>query len=372
MLLQQIRPSQKLETNLAAVTGLFDGSAGKGILLSSRGFRGNSEKLTHPELAESPTRRINMVQLGEALTAMQPAVKALFVYNSNPLSVAPDASMVRKGLSRSDLFTIVHEQVLTPTARYADLLLPATTSFENSDLYGSYGHFYIGQTRPVLPPRGEAISNFDLFQTLALKMGYDDAVFKQNVDERIKDYLSDLDGISQTTLEPGTWIQSSYGKTGISLFEREQKKFQFAPLSALWEKQGVRLLPSMENDDPDLRSRYPFMLITPPNKDLLNSTFGENYKGEIGSVLIHPDDAEQHNIACGQTLTLSNGRGTTTRIASISRDTQVGLLVAEGIYWEAEKTTHGINNLTSQKLTDSGGGGVFHESRVALQISHDK
>jgi len=277
-----------------------------------------------------------MVQLGQALTAMQPAVKALLVYNSNPLSVAPDASMVRKGLSRSDLFCIVHEQVMTPTARYADLLLPATTSFENTDLYGSYGHFYMGKVDPVLPPQGESISNFDLFQTLACKMGYSDAVFQQSIDERIQDYLSDMDGVSITAPEPGTWIQSSYGKSGESLFGREQKKFQFAPLSVLGERQVARLLPAMEGDNPDLRSRHPFLLITPPNKDLLNSTFGDQYSEQIGTVLIHPEDAAKLGIVTGQHVILYNGRGEVSRIATISNDTQLGLLVAEGIYWESE------------------------------------
>jgi len=354
-------------TCLAAVRGLFDGSPGKGVLLFSRGFRGDSARLTYPSLAPLPTRKINMVQLGEALTVLQPPVKALMVYSSNPLSVAPDASMVRRGLSRSDLFCIVHEQVMTPTARYADLLLPATTSFENSDLYGSYGHFYMGKVDPVLPPQGESISNFDLFQSLARRMGYTDTPFRQTIDERILDYLSTIDGISVTDPEAGTWIHSSYGKSGESLFGREEKKFQFAPLSALKEKNVARLLAATEAEDPDLRSRYPFLLITPPNTNLLNSTFGEQYPGETGTVLIHPDDAAIHGVSNGEKLTLSNGRGEVTRIATISRDTQPGLLVAEGIYWESESVTGGINDLTSQKLTDNGGGGIFHESRVSLQ-----
>jgi len=355
-------------TNLAAVIGLFDGTAGKGILLTSRGFRGDSTKLTYPSLASSKTRIVNMLQLGEALTALQPAVKALFVYNSNPLSVAPDASMVRKGLSRSDLFTVVHEQVMTPTVRYADLLLPATSSFENADLYGSYGHFYMGKVDPVLPPQGESISNFDLFQTLARKMGYTDAAFKQSSDERIRDYLSDLDGVPISDPKPGTWMHSSYGEAEVSLFARENKKFQFAPLSAHGEKQVARLLVATEADDPDLKSRYPFLLITPPNKYMLNSTFGEQYAGELGCVLIHPDDAAPLSIVTGQEVRLFNGRGCVTRLATISSDTQPGLLVAEGIYWEPESGATGINDVTSQKLTDSGGGGIFHESRVGLQI----
>ncbi len=117
----------------------------------SSAFSGDSSRLEFPQLLEKPTRSINMVQLGDALTRLTPPVKALFVYSSNPLSVAPDASQVRKGLAREDLFTVVHEQFLTPTARYADLLLPATTSFENCDVYTGYGHFQMGRVEPVIP-----------------------------------------------------------------------------------------------------------------------------------------------------------------------------------------------------------------------------
>ena len=115
-------------------------------------------------LSESPTRKVNMVQLGDALTRLRPPIKGLFVYNSNPLSVAPDTSRVRAGMAREDLFTIVHEQFLTPTARYADLLLPATTSFENSDLYTGYGHFYLQRVATVLPVKGEASAILNSFK----------------------------------------------------------------------------------------------------------------------------------------------------------------------------------------------------------------
>lgn len=135
---------------LAAALGLFDGKKGQGVLLSSGAFSGNSESLIHTSLAEKTTRQINMVQLGDALTSLTPAIHGLMVFCSNPLSIAPDASKVRQGLKRDDLFTVVHEQVLTPTARYADLLLPATTSFENKDVYTAYGHFYMGITEPVI------------------------------------------------------------------------------------------------------------------------------------------------------------------------------------------------------------------------------
>ncbi len=132
-----------------------------------------------------------MIHLGHALTALDPPVKALIVYNSNPLSVNPDGAMVRRGLAREDLFTVVHEQVMTPTAKYADLLLPATTFLENLDIYTGYGHFYLGVAQAAIEPVGEAWSNFKLFQSLARKMGFNDPPFLQSCEERIADYLTE-------------------------------------------------------------------------------------------------------------------------------------------------------------------------------------
>jgi anaerobic selenocysteine-containing dehydrogenase len=188
---------------LSAALGLFDGKAGAGALLSSLSFSLNHGVMSFFSMMEKPTRSINMVRLGEALTQLTPPVKGLFVYSSNPLSVAPDSSQVRKGLEREDLFTIVHEQFLTPTTRYADLLLPATSSFENEDIYIGYGHFYMGRTEPVIAPRGEAISNFTLFQTLAKKMGFNDEAFDETASDRINTYLPAISGLPEKELREG-------------------------------------------------------------------------------------------------------------------------------------------------------------------------
>ena len=144
-------------TSLAAVLGLYGGEKGRGILCMTGAFPGSKDKLLYPSLARETTRKVNMIHLGHALTVLDPPVKGLFIYSSNPLSVNPDSGMVRRGLMREDLFTVVHEQVMTPTARCADLLLPATTFLENRDINTSYGHFYLGVLEPVVPPVGEAL-----------------------------------------------------------------------------------------------------------------------------------------------------------------------------------------------------------------------
>jgi anaerobic selenocysteine-containing dehydrogenase len=362
--------SARAITCLAAALGLFDGKPGRGALLMSSAFSGDSSRLEYPQLLEQPTRSINMVQLGDALTKLTPPVKALFVYSSNPLSVAPDASRVREGLAREDLFTVVHEQFVTPTARYADLLLPATTSFENHDVYTGYGHFQMGRVEPVIPTRGEALSNFDLFQRLAEKMGYDEEPFRQTVGERLDDYIGTLRGLSDAVrkegLQPGVTVTSDKLASGGNYSSFEGGRFQFASQHA--EPAIPQVLPSLEFANAKLQARLPLRLITPPMLGLLNSTFGERFPKEIGTVMIHPQDAAARNLKAGELVEIFNDRGRNRRALVISEDTQPGLVVMQGIYWEnpASDTT-GVNDLTSQQTTDLGGGGTFHEALVDVR-----
>lgn len=367
-------------TSLGACLGLFDGGRGRGILLTSRAFSGNKGTLTYPSLAPEKTRIINMIHLGHALTGLKPKVKALFVYNSNPLSVNPDGATVRRGLEREDLFTVVHEQVMTPTARYADLLLPATTFLENLDIYTAYGHFYLGVAKPVIEPVYEAKSNFDLFQELALKMGFVDPPFQQSCEERVLGYLESIqelpEGCHAAEVMAGKYVQSTNSFGDGRVLDGTGNKFSFVVEDFSLEPPFTCLTSAGEFWDPDLLSRFPFKLLTPPHPDLLNSTFGERYPGKYGELLVHPEDAAVCKVQDGQLVVISNHRGRTTRYAKVTTDTRKGVLVAEGIFWQFEMNqtgdqkgviSGGINDLTSQKLTDMGGGATFHESLVSLK-----
>ena len=362
-------------SSLGASLGLFAGGKGRGVLLSSGAFRGDKAKLTYPSLARESTRTITMIPLGYALTTLDPPVQTLIVYNSNPLSVNPDGTMVRRGLAREDLFTVVHEQVMTPTAKYADLLLPATTFLENLDIYTGYGHFYLGVAQPVIEPVGEAWSNFDLFQKLALKMGFDDSPFHQSSEERIIEYLNGMQGLPEgcdlQEVMSGKLVHSSYSCSDGRVLTGEKNKFHFLSPDSVPEPTMACLTAAGEFADPDLQARFLFQLITPPHPDLLNSTFGELYPEKNGTVLVHPEDAAICNVQDGDEVIMQNGRGRTIRLARVTTDTRKGVLVAEGIFWPveldgAEEAIGGINDLTSQKLTDMGGGATFHESLVSL------
>ena len=357
-------------TSLAAALGLFDGREGRGVLMTSSAFKGDQELLTWPSLASQKTRIFNMVQLGNCLHQANPQVKMLFVYNANPLSVTPDGSLVRQALAKEELFTVVHEQALTPTARYADLLLPATTFLENKDLYTGYGHFYLSVVEAAITPCGEAKSNYTFFQELAETLGYAGPPFTQSLDERLNDYLATIDelpmGLNGKTIEYGKPYLSTRWSKGEPAFTSETGKYSFTDKLDPALPQTVCVKAGGEFDNADYVVRYPFKLLTPPHRGLLNSTFGERYAGDPGEVLIHHTDAATYNIDENEMITLYNDRGWARRRARLTDGCRPGLLVAEGIFWQSDAHPSGINDLTSQNLTDMGGGGTYHESRVAI------
>ncbi len=143
--------------------------------------------------------------LGSALLELDPPIRSLYVYNSNPAVVAPHANKVRQGLAREDLFTVVHDLYLTETARYADIVLPAASSFENTDIYRSYWHHYYQIQQPVIEPYGESKSNVEVFRLLAREMGFDEQAFHDTEEDMIRQALDHplnprLDGITYEAL----------------------------------------------------------------------------------------------------------------------------------------------------------------------------
>jgi anaerobic selenocysteine-containing dehydrogenase len=198
---------------------------GGGLQLSTgEGHNLNKNALKGEELMPRPTRVINMVELGRALNEVNdPPVQALFVYNSNPAAVAPNHNSVVRGLLRTGLFTVVHEQFFTDTTDYADIILPATTFFEHKDLQTGYGHYYIQISNQAVEPLGECRSNVELFRALALRMGFDDACFRESVDDMIDLALSSehphLAGIDRARLQREHFVRLNLPQQGNSATE---------------------------------------------------------------------------------------------------------------------------------------------------------
>lgn len=347
---------------LPALTGQW-GIPGGGALKGNSGFFSfNKWKIQRPDLHQNPRAyTINMNQIGNALLDMSRPIKVLFVYNSNPAQVAPDQEKVRAGLLRDDLFTVVHDQFLTDTCRYADIVLPATSHFENLDLYKSYWHLYLQLHEPVIPPLGEAKSNFTLFKELAERMGFDDEAFQVTEEDMIKEIVEDI-GIEYEELKKKGYVKMNVSKNNTFPHHvpTPSKKVEF--YSERMKKDGLPPVPVFKPIQKE--KEFPLMFISGPNHQFLNSTFGnmDSLKKLEGKprLHIHPTDAQQRGIKTDDPVIVYNQRGRCRLFANVTNDCLEGTVITQGLWWEDEKIGfQSVNFLTSQKLADMGGGACF-------------
>jgi len=361
---------------LPALVGALNKKGGGITRSTSAAFAFNMDAVIQEGAASTPTRTVNMVQLGSALTELHdPPVKALHVYHSNPAVVAPDSTQVLRGLQREDLFTVVHEIVMSETARYADLVLPATTSMESTDLYRSYGHYYLQMAEPVIDPLGEARPTLSIFQELARRFGFEDPCFHRSEFEIIEQLLmSDspyLKGITLDRLKQGRPVRLNVPHDIFSGgFGTPSGKIEF--YSRTMAAQGLDPLP---NGDPSVdaggEGRFGLQLITPPRHQFLNSTFNEidDLRSQAGppTLMIHPEDAMRRGIEEDMRVRVFNHRGEVILFARVTDRTGLGVTVVEGLYWHCfTPGNRGINHLTSQALTDMGQGCAFHCTLVEV------
>ncbi|MDQ2808665.1 MAG: molybdopterin oxidoreductase family protein [Chloroflexota bacterium] len=376
---------------LPAVTGAW-GTVGGGALLSTSGTFGlNAAALERPDLLARHARRprtINMIQLAEALTELHdPPVKGLLVYNSNPANVAPDQSRVLAGLGREDLFTVVHEQVMTDTARWADLVLPATTAFEYSDLYSAYGHLYVQLSRPAIPAMGEAIPNTELFRRLAAAMGYHDPCFGDSDDDLIRQALTGehpfMAGITLERLEAETFIHLTtptrpFVPFADGVYPTPSGKIELYSESLL--RQGVDpvigYVPEAESPDgsPALAARYPIRLLTPAAHHFLNTSFAEmptmRRKQRRPTIELHPSDAATRGISDGVWVRAFNDRGEAFFVAEVKDSVGPGVACHLSRWWGYYSPAGwNANALTATRPADIGAGGTFHTNLVQVEVA---
>ncbi|HZV52272.1 MAG TPA: molybdopterin-dependent oxidoreductase [Candidatus Dormibacteraeota bacterium] len=317
------------------------------------------------------TRVVNMVQLGHVLTdpGLSPPVKALFVYNSNPATTAPNAGLVCRGLAREDLFTVVHDLFITDTARYADYLLPATSFLEHLDLLVSWGHTYLTLNQPALPPRGESVCNTELFRRLAAAMGWgEEPGFRETDEDLIRRALSGghpyLEGIDLESLRRQGWAP---------LHLPASRRVPFAQGGFPTASGRCELMADPEPGfapqpaDP----RHPLVLISAKHAvHFLNSSYAHlpwhrRAEGET-VVSIHPEDAAPRGIADGDRVRLRNHRGRLTARARVDDTVRPGVVaIAHGRWRSLEGGT--ANDLTSDGLADRGGGGDLFGTRVEVE-----
>jgi anaerobic selenocysteine-containing dehydrogenase len=375
----------RLITCLPALVGDWR-YVGAGIQLSSSGtYAQNTAALTRPEMVPEGTRTLNMSSLGEALDpSLDPPVKALYVYNSNPVAVAPDQNGVLRGFAREDLFVAVHELFKTDTVDWADIVLPATTVLEHTDILKSYGHLHLAINRPAIAPLGECRSNTEVFRQLAERMGLSDPRLFDS-DESLMEQAFNwshprLSGISIERLNKETSVRlnvpEDWAPFAEGNFPTPSGKCEFYSEA---EKAAGRdplphYVPPREGpvSNPTLAKTYPLAFISPPAHHFLNSTFSAQpalmrREGGEPALTIHPDDAAARGIVDGQMVMTFNDRGSFLAKAHVSDGARPGVVVGLSVWW-AKLCPGGrnANAVTGQELTDLGNGATFYDVLVEV------
>lgn len=358
---------------LPALTGQWLHRGGGAIKGNGGYVQHNARALQRPDLRKGKARSVNMNRLGSALLELDPPIRSLYVYNTNPAVVAPEANKVREGLSREDLFTVVHDLFLTETAKYADIVLPATSAFENTDLYHSYWHHYVQIQQPVIAPYGESKSNVEVFRLLARGMGYDDPALQDSEADLIRqavDYPRNpaYDGITYEALVERQYVKADVKPLFPGRLPTPSGKIEL--YSAAMARKGYPPLPTyaplLEQDE----ERWPFRFIPGPNHNFLNSTFSLNEKHakleKAPKLHMNAADAAALGIGDGEMVRVWNDRGEAELIAAIGEDVLPGVVVSQGLWADAPGKKRTVNALTPDRLADMGGGAVFFSGRVQV------
>jgi anaerobic selenocysteine-containing dehydrogenase len=370
---------------LPALVGAWRDPAGGALLSSSGTYPVNSKALERPDLIWNNPRTINMSAIGDALLETgDPPIRAIYVYNSNPLAVAPESAKVVAGFSREDLFCVVHDVFLTDTADYADIVLPATTQLEHLDVHSSYGHLYILANNPAIAPLGEAKPNTEVFRLLAARLGFDEDCFRESDDDIARNaFLPDhlrVRGLDWEKLRAEGWrrldVPTPFAPFAQGNFPTPSGKCEF--YSESLKQQGIDPLPTYippresVASNPALAAKFPLAIISPPARHALNSTFAnlpvfiEHEKTPW--LDIHPDDAAARGIADGDQVRVFNDRGSLRLTARVSTRSRTGVVVALSIWWrKLSPDGNNANALTGQALTDLGRAATFYDCLVEVE-----
>lgn len=348
------------------MAGAF-GARGGGYLMSNSGaWRLDAEAaIAEPEPA---TRTINQSQLGRALLEADPPLRALFVYNCNPLCTAPDQERLRRGLLREDLFTIVHEQTLTDTARYADLLLPATAFVEHGELARGYGALSMHRWSAVATPPGEAWSNVALFEALLDRLGLSRPDDPRGEDGLSRALLAGAPPALRDALDQDGQADPPVGPTPIQFIDvlpaTPSGRIELCPPHLDAEAPGG--LYHYQPDPGD--AAHPYALISPALEELTSSTFGQ-LRTQPAELTIHPADAARHGVTTGAAVRLFNAQGEVRVLARVSDEVAPGTLSLPKGLW-ARHTLNGAtsNALIPDTLSDLAGGACYNDARVGVEL----
>jgi anaerobic selenocysteine-containing dehydrogenase len=387
---------------LPALAGAWRRVGGGLLQLPLWAFPVNWPGLLHPELATPGTRVVNQFLLGRALTGqlgLDPPVTALMVYNSNPVVVCPEQDKVVTGLAREDLFTVVSDHFLTDTARYADLVLPATTQLEQHDIMFSWGHFYVTLNTPAVEPLGEAIPNTELFRRLAAQMGFTEECFTRTDEQMLAEAFDwsapAMAGISLESLRRTGWARlnlpsaDEYAPHAEGNFPTPSGKTEFR--SSIAEQAGNFVIPLFRQGSNEFQpggtidplphyvppretadAGYRLNLISPKSHAYLNSSAGDQpaqrrAQGEQ-AVTVHPQDAAARGFADGQYVRVFNDRGRFVALARVTDEVARGVVMAPMGAWPKNAKGHAtVNAVNPFVFADLGNAPTFSDTRVEIE-----
>ena len=369
---------------LPALAGHWRDASG-GLLLSTGDYYAfDHALLERPDPIRNRPRSFHQSALGDALTRAEPPVRAVYVYNNNPVAVCPDSQKVVAGFAREDLFTVVHEIFQTDTADYADILLPATTQLEHYDVHKSYGHLYVLSNAPAIAPVGEAKPNSEVFRLLAARMGFTEDCFKDTDEDICRQALVSTNprmaGIEWDALKEQGWqrlnLPAHFAPFAEGDFPTPSGKCEFWSQTAL--DMGMDPLPAYVppresvQSAPQIAQKYPLAFISPPARNFLNSSFANLPFAlkEAGqpTLDIHPVDAAARAIVDGDSVRIYNGRGSFMTKARVSERSRPGVVAALSVWWrKLSPDGRNANEVTSQALADMGGAATYYDCLVEVE-----
>lgn len=373
---------------IPAVTGAWQYEGGGAFFNNHALWHFNESIIEGHDAIDLSTRALDQSKIGRILTGEPQAlhhkgpVKAMLIQNTNPMTVAPEQALVRKGFAREDLFVAVHEQFMTETAQVADIVLPATMFMEHDDLYYGGGHQHISVGRKLIDPPGECRSNHEVLKGLAPRVGAVHPGFEMSARGLIDATLK-LSGHGEIErLETDLWrdLQPDFRTSHyLDGFGHSDKKFHFKadwadpPLGLpMGEFAKMPSLPDHWDVIEQVDETHPFRLATSPSRSFLNTTFNETPSSQAcegkASVMIHPLDAAALGIKAGDAVTLGNTRGETTLLATLFDGVRRGVVIAESIHPNRDHIGgRGINMLTGADTVAPIGGAAFHDNKVWIR-----
>ena len=361
-------------------------------------------RVSRPDFIRAGTRVVNNLQLGRALVGdmkLDPPIMGLYIYNTNPVSQAPETNTIVRGLSREDLFFVTAEHFVTDTAAYADIVLPATMAGEHDDMMFSWGHFYLTINEQAIAPCGEAKSNAEIFRLLAAAFGFDDPQFKMSDMELAEHYVKwdapQMAGIDLEYFRRHGYFHLAVGTPDdrlphangnfptpsgkVEFLVKDAKNFVAPPFRMMYEAmqsgEDVDPLPGYVPPresvatNPRLAERYPLNVISPKSHGFLNSCYANEphkIKGQGEQfVMISPKDAAARSIREGDPVRVFNDRGDFEGVARITDDVRDGVIVATLGYWRSLNRSDGsVNSISSAEFCGLGRAPTFSDNLVQV------